>query len=122
MIQEILVKKLALAAFLMSPMLALAETPNPANYTVNVHIQSSRLVVVCPSGTNCGNVQYLNTVIGGKKFELERWVDGSVLRVGDYKARLIEGKQPRAEEYTRSYEFLFSDGKTGTFAVVGESE
>jgi len=115
-------KKIILAAMLMAPAFALAETPNPADYNVNVHIQSSHLLVVCPSGTNCGNVQYLNTVIGGKKFELSRWVDGNVLRIGDYKARLIEGKQPRAEEYTRSYEFLFSDGKTGTFAVVGESE
>jgi len=115
-------KRIILAAALMAPALALAETPNPADYTVPIHVASSRLIIECPSGTNCGNVQHLNAVIGGKKFELERWVDGNVLRIGDYKAKLIEGKQPRAEEYTRSYEFLFSDGKTGTFAVVGESE
>jgi hypothetical protein len=117
--------KMLLAALLLLPNFALAGTPNPGDYTVAIHVSASRLINYCTTdtkGSSCGYVQHLETTIGGKKYELERVVASNVLRVGDYKAKLIEGKQPRAEEYTRSYEFLFSDGKTGRFRVVGESE
>lgn len=54
----------------------------------------------------------------------------AALRTGDYKARMIVGKQPVTDNplpayetyYTNTYELQFPDGKTRTYSVVGESE
>jgi hypothetical protein len=116
-------KKIVLATLLMVPALVLAATPNPADYTVQVHVQSCRLINECISdgkGSNCGYAQHLTATIGAKKYELERLVDTNMLRTGDYKAKLVVNQKPRAEEYTQIYEFLFSDKKTGRFIVVGQ--
>jgi hypothetical protein len=116
-------KNRILTILLMLPALALAATPNPADYTVQVHVQSCRLINQCSSdgkGSSCGYAQHLNATIGGKKYELERLVETNMLRAGDYKAKLVVNQKPRAEEYTQIYEFLFSDKKTGRFIVVGE--
>lgn len=95
-----------------------------ADYTIAMHVRSSRLEVECSTdnkGSNCGTVQHLQVVIAGKKYELARTAE-NVLRTGDYKARVVSEKKPRAEEYTREYEIMLSDGKTAKFEVVGESE
>jgi hypothetical protein len=101
------------------------QATKPAEYSIPVHVKTSRLINECvtaTSGSNCGYAQHLTAVIGGKEYELERFQVNNVLRVGDYKAALIEDKHPRAEEYSQVYEFLFSDKKTAKFDVVGESE
>jgi hypothetical protein len=110
-------KSLVLALLFLLPLSAAAATPVPAEYDVVVHIQSTALY---PAGT--GFIQRVAAVIGGKKFELMRFVDRSTLRIGDYKAKIVEDKPTREEEYTRTFEFLFKDGKTARFFVTGESE
>ena len=129
-------KKILFAIMLMTPVLGSAETPklNPADYTVAVHVQASQLVTVCHDFMNrtiCEIKQHLSVAIDGKKYELNSKDNGNfVLRTGDYKARLL-GIHPRfpvvSQDYetyyaSTSYEFLFPDGKTRKYTVVGVSE
>lgn len=124
-------KKSLLVLILLLPSFALAEkpAPNPADYTVAVHVQTSSIASDCSDVTNgtsiCSWNQHLTVTIDGKKYELV----GNrakkilyVLRSGDYKARVLKEDTSRNYEYERSYEFLFADGTTGTFQVMGESE
>lgn len=93
-------------------------------YNIAMHVRSSRLETECATdvkGSTCRMVQHLQVLIAGEKYELARTAQ-NVFRVGDYKARIVSEKTPRAEEYTRKYEILLSDGKTAKFAVVGEPE
>jgi hypothetical protein len=113
-------KKVLIAILLLAPALACAEkktAPNPAEYTITVHVQSSVLIhrFEVPS-------QHLKVIIGGKHYELEAITSPEVLPVGDYAARLSQDKIAPNHEYSRQYEFLFADGSTRKYAVVGESE
>jgi len=63
----------------------------------------------------------LTVSINGKKYELEA-AGGSRLRLGDYKAKVEKDNSPRPYEYDRAYEFLFADGSTRKYWVVGEEE
>ena len=116
-------KKVLFAILLMAPMAAWATkpTPGPADFTITVHVQSSEIIVDC-SGGGCSNAQQLSVVIDGKKYELLSNSVGYVLRVGDYKARIVKDESARAYEYLRTYQFQFADGKTRQYTVVGESE
>jgi hypothetical protein len=109
------------AVFLMSLTLCRAETPNPADYSVAVHVQSSRL-----NGSGApfqGLHQELSATIDGKHYELQSWDQSfDVLRTGDYKAKLIKKEEARPYEYEWIYQFLFADGKTRNFLVVGEDQ
>ncbi len=99
--------------------------PKSADYTIQIWVQSSRLIRECDTdttGSTCYNSQLLSAVIDRRKYELHRSRVDNVLRPGEYKARLIADKKPRREEFSREFEILFSDGKTGRFSVVGESE
>ncbi len=119
--------KIALFAILLTvPALALADKPNPADYTIVVHVQSSRLVIDCGStfkGSNCDSELQMDVLIGGKKYEIQdERPNSSVIHVGDYKARIVKEDTSHSYSYTRTYEILFPDGTTRTYAVVGESE
>ncbi len=115
------------ALMLFVPVVGVAEKPNPADYGVTIHVHASTTVNGCsldPKSEGCGTLQKLTATIDGmpmRQYELERFAS-NLLRVGDYKARVVEDVKPRAEEYTLVYEVLLSDGKTGRFAVTGESE
>lgn len=113
-------KKVLIVILLMAPMLACAEkkpAANPADYTITVHVQSSQIdLLEIPAR------QFLDVVIEGKKYELEAWPVSDVLPVGDYKARIFKEKIAPNHEYSREYEFLFADGTTRKYAVVGELE
>jgi len=111
-------KKVIFAILLAVPALALGEkAPNPADYTIAVHVQSSRLA----DEIGLTRAQILKVVIDGKKYQLESNLGGlDLLRVGDYKAKVLHDKHTRAYEYELKYEFLFPDGKTREFIVVGE--
>jgi hypothetical protein len=117
-----------------------AEKPNPSDYTVAVHVQSSQLVSVC-SGvlgkTECEIRLRLNVLIDGKRLVLDgkplmvNLDNSGVLRTGDYKARLVVtyktrmgGDDAPVPDYVdrRKYEMLFPDGQAHEFQLVGESE
>jgi len=111
--------KIALAAtLLMAPPLTVAETPNPADFAIVVHVQSSRLGV-----THDGISQDLTATIDGKHYVLEGSpTHQDLLRLGDYKAKLIRQDESRPYEYRWVYQFLFADGKTREFLVIGEDQ
>jgi hypothetical protein len=94
--------------------------PDPAQYPVTVHVQSSRLINMI-SGKDAPLFQRLKVLIDGKKYELEAG-GALLLRVGDYKARVEKDNTQRAYEYQRAYEFLFADGSTRRYWVVCEEE
>jgi hypothetical protein len=98
-------------------------------------VQSSQLVSVCHDDirgrSSCEIKQHLSVVIDGKKYEINSKENCyAVLKTGDYKARLL-GSHERfpvvSPDYetsyaSTSYEFLFPDGKTRRYLVVGVSE
>jgi hypothetical protein len=95
------------------------EKPNPADYSIQIHVQASRLVDICAPG--CAWVPHLMVIIDGKKYELSDTITrNDLLRVGDYKARIL--KDERTYEYLRTYELLLPDGWPRKFVVVGEFE
>ncbi|MGB9409000.1 MAG: hypothetical protein WCA89_15805 [Terracidiphilus sp.] len=134
-------KKVLLAILFLAPTLAWAAKPKPADYTIAVHVQSSQLAAVChdswgmsnPGGlgkaAHCGTKQHLKAVIDGKKYELDSKDELiGLLLTGDYKARMLpddpqdQDNPIGAYEIHSTYEFLFPDGKTRKYLVVGESE
>jgi hypothetical protein len=121
-------KKALFAILFLIPTMVCAEKakPNPSDYTVAVHVQSSRLVLFCGDVTGgssvCSWEQHLSVIIDGKKFEIQPQVAKNLLRVGDYKAKIVKDETPNAYEYFRVYELLFPDGQTRQYSVVGEME
>ena len=103
--------------------------PNPDDYTVDVHVRSSRLVDSCSRVSNgtsvCVWVHELKVEIDGKNYDLHsetlKWYAG-ILRTGGYKARVLKQDAKRSYEYNRTYELLFPDGRTRKYMVDGESE
>jgi hypothetical protein len=110
-------KKIALVVVLLFSALAWAGTvPNPADYTINVHVSGSRI-------GERGQLR-LQATIDGKKYELEGDLGfGLLLLPGDYKAKaLAVSAAPPAYDVNGVYEFLFPDNKTKKFSLVGVSE
>jgi hypothetical protein len=102
---------------------ARADKPNPANYTTVVHVQASRIVYLCQSPDLCSLWQQLQVTIDGKKYGLSTNIKSySILRVGDYNAKVNKDQSKNAYEYDRSYEFLFPDGATRVYEVSGEEQ
>jgi hypothetical protein len=111
------VKKIALAILLFLAAQAWAGgNPTPDEYTINIQVSSSN------TGGSVGR-QDLSVVIDGKKYELlsER-VTGTILALGDYKAKLVKDEHETVYDSVRVYEFLFVDKKTRKFDVIGQSE
>jgi len=125
--------KFLIAILLLTPVLAHAKwKPNPADYPVTIHVNSSELAIACSifmGGCNLELRQHLNVVIDGKKYEMNStgFADAALL-TGDYKAKLLDedspskDNPPRSYEYHQKYEFLFPDGDTRKNVVVGTSE
>ncbi len=110
-------KKITLAVLLLLSVHAWAwGDPNPSEYTVNVHVSSSR--------QDNWYFQELNVAIDGKKLELrsEKAYVGRVLALGDYRARLVQDEHKATYDSVQVYEFLFPDKKTRRFMVVGRAE
>lgn len=81
------------AILLLTPSLALAASPNPADYPITVHVQSSHLINLTEASGHgrqfCGHYRRLNVVIDGRKYELEGGdCHAGILEPGDYKARI----------------------------------
>jgi len=114
------VKKLALVVLLLFSAMAWAGgEPNPADYTISVHVSSSRMVL---EGDLSAFSQELNATIDGKKYELRCSSINALLALGDYKAKLVRDQHRTAYDSYRVYELLFSDKKTRKFQVVGVTE
>ncbi|MGA2352298.1 MAG: hypothetical protein ABSF70_17815 [Terracidiphilus sp.] len=125
-------KKILFVILILSSTLAWGK-PKPEEYTVTVHVQSSGLALTCDyifGRQDCESRQHLYVVIDGKKYEMISgdypWV---ALVTGDYKAKRLPdnpddngGNPPNSYEYHQRYEFLFPDGKTRKYIVVGGSE
>jgi len=124
-------KKIFLVILLLMPLAAWAK-PKPADYTITVHVKSSHMNYECDTlifgHPDCGNRQHLNVIIDGKKYELDGGQRDYLLHVGDYKAKILADDSPDNiapegdYEYRLKYEFLFPNGKTRKYLVVGESE
>lgn len=92
-----------------------------------VHVPSSKLESDCSDVTGglsiCIWIQRLNVSIDAKKYELLRGPrKPELLHLGDYKAKVHKEDMTKSFEYSRSYDFIFSDGSTSRYMVVGESE
>jgi hypothetical protein len=108
------VKKITLAILLFSALAWAGGDPNPAEYTVNVHVSSSNI--------DLNGTQMLDVVIDGKKYELRSELPiRRLLTLGDYKAKLVTKDHKTAYESFQVYEFLFPD-KTRQYDVVGQTE
>ena len=116
-------KKLVLALLLLPTTLLYAAKPqpNPADYTITVHVVFSRFTEFFASGIYYP-YQRLQTVISGQQVELQATNTG-VLALNDYKARVIPTrgvpKNANASDIYLTYEFLLPDGTTRDFYVVG---
>lgn len=104
-------------------------SPNPAEYTVNIHVVSSEVSANTNGRTpSIIGPQTLNVLIDGTKYELAAapvsisLTKEGLIVPGDYKARLVSDKRKGTYAYTREYELLFPDGTTKKFAVIGQSE
>lgn len=129
-------KKVLIALLFMLPMMTWAEKPNPADYTLKVQVQSSRIALDCDRVTTGSNLcvwqQHLSVLVDGKKFELKGPTTSrkiysypgpmSVLRTGEYQAKELYVVNNSAYEYSRELEFYFHDGETRRYQVVGESQ
>ena len=112
-------KKLAFLFFIFSA-IALAQS-KPEEYSITVHVTASRCVVE-PFIKGSIPALLLNASIAGKKYELESDGRCSLLRLGDYKAKLVADTHKNSYEVYQAYEFQFDDGKTKKFEVVGLEE
>ena len=125
------VMKVLFVLAMVLPSFALAEkpAPNSADYITTIHVQTSRIASDCSDVTNGTSVcfwnQHLDVTIDGKKYEMvgnRAKKNVYVLRLGDYKAKVLKEDTSRTYEYNRSYELLFADGTTGDFQVTAEIE
>jgi hypothetical protein len=113
-------KKLVFVILLLSAFSFAADKPNPADYNIKVHVSASSLVEHV--------IPLLNVVIDGKNYQLLSEKDTrnskgvAIITLGDYKAKLVVDEHNSTHEVTQVYEFLFSDGRTIKFDVVGTSE
>jgi hypothetical protein len=104
--------------------------PNPNEYSINVHVNSSYWRMAPSIFSSHEPVQRLAVIIDGKKYELEsaaalranREAGVSLLALGDYKAKLAQDVHKTTYESSQAYEFLFPDNKTRKFFVVGQTE
>jgi len=124
-------KNFLIALLLIAPALAVADkpTPNPADYTVAMHVQASRITLDCGEVTGGSSVciweHHLNVTIDGKRYELNSihpLKTVLVLHVGDYKAKVVKEDTSKSYGFQRSYELLYPDGQTEDFQVIGELE
>ena len=106
-------KTLAVVALLFSALAWARSAANPTDYNLNVHVSSSHI------GEH--NTLRLTVTVDGKKFELGS-VGPTLLVPGDYKAKLTRDDHKNTYESYQVYEFLFPDGKTRKYYLVGITE
>jgi hypothetical protein len=116
-------KKFAFLFFLFS--VTVFAQSKPSDYSIAVHVTASRIVAELWGKDDLHFAQQLTATIDGKKYELKyskQFGGVSLLRVGDYSAKLIEQNNANSYELNQVYEFKFADGKTRKFDVIGMEE
>jgi hypothetical protein len=103
------------------------EAPNPAEYTLKVHVSASRLKVECANGI-CSNVLYADVILSGKKLTLY----GNAVEVtktlvliapGDYPMKLIKDvHNSDGSLLNQEYDMLLTDNIVWQSFTVGISE
>jgi len=118
----------ALVALLSLSCTALAEKPkppNPADFTVTVHVVFSHFI---PTRDTTAGYQELDTIIDGQQVELRCYSAQGVLTLGDYKAKRIDSgswkggffpMSPTGFDIYRLYDLLMPDGMSREFEMVG---
>jgi len=106
-------KTLAVVVLLFSALAWARSAPKPTDYNLKVHVSSSRI-------TDRGSLR-LTVIVDGKKIELSGF-GPSLLVPGDYKAKLVRDDHKNAYDSFQDYEFLFPDGKTREYFLVGITE
>jgi hypothetical protein len=100
------------------------------DFPLTVHVESSDFAVSCNPDYTCYGLQKLNVKIDGKKYILAS-EDGevvtgmgrymvSVLKNGDYAARIVKDETDDAGEYHRVIELQTAPGAKKRYTVVGE--
>jgi len=113
-------KMLALipAFLLLAPTLAAAPKkptpPNPADYTVLIHLVFSRAQLDRLGGAQ----QALQTVIDGRQVEMV-CPAGAILAPGDYKAKLYVNDSGNTYDIAQRYDILLPDMTLRTCNVTG---
>ncbi len=113
-------KRLTLATLLLIPAMALAaDKPNPADFTIPVHVTSSASGSSF-NGASSYSFQILEVVIDGKPLQLISYSDG-LLSLGDYKAReatkIYKPHHPTSFDIYKGYDLLMPDGTARTYTV-----
>jgi hypothetical protein len=111
--------KLTLSILLLLATISQASDPKTADYTITIHVSATRMVL---ERNSIASNQELNVVIDGKKYELRSPSVNALLALGDYKAKLVKDDHRTTYDSYQVYEFLFPDGKTRKFDVVGQFE
>lgn len=115
-------KKFVLVSLMLVSTLVFAAkqpAPNPADYTIIVHVAASRMQV---DVVRCSQ-RFLSVVIKGKNYEV--WAptkctdNNGILALGDYKARLVKDQHPTAYQSHQIFEVLLPDNTTMNFNVIG---
>jgi hypothetical protein len=120
-------KRILAVLCLAIPALGFAAAPSTQEYSIQVHVSRSWIIEECGS-SGCSPAVRLEVVIEGKKYQLEDQKHRSaVLKPGDYPAKIL--KNPRAINISHAayddvkvFEFLFPDGETRKYDLVGEEE
>lgn len=101
--------------------------PNPADYSIKIHISASHLREECTSN-GCFNRLHVDAVLQGKKIELsgnEIDIKKKLVLVapGDYYVRLIGSDNSSSRTFfSQTYDLLLPDGIVWRCATIGIAE
>jgi hypothetical protein len=104
-----------------------SEKPNPADFTIKVHITASHLKTEC-ADVNCKNILYADSILNGKKIELSGVaviVKKTLMLIipGDYPARLIRDEHNSDSTlFNQEFELLLPDNIVWQSFTTGISE
>ena len=114
-------KKIALVVLLLSSLCFAANKPDPATFTLNLHITTS---------TRRVGEERLETFLDGKKLVLSHFSTCeyvhihacAILPPGYYKARIEGQETTKTGRIATSYDILLADGTADRYEVVSLSE
>jgi hypothetical protein len=103
------------------------ETPNPADYTIKVHISGSHLETSCVNGL-CSNLLYADSILNGKKIQLSGnavIVKKTLMLIdpGDYMVKLLKDEHnSNGSLFNQEYDLLLPDNIVWHCFTTGVSE